>query len=127
MSLSYKSHVKHNRAYLEARPHRMRRAPTHAISSPVKTKSKNGNAIAIFLATFILCLWGGGIFFAKWKIDTMQAYIELLSSMANANNCATENLASGSNATSRVIAATPRTEDSFLIFHSPLFSMNRLD
>ena len=124
MSLSYKSHVKHNRAYLETRPHRMRRAPTHAISSPMKTKSRNGNAIAIFLATFILCLWGGGIFFAKWKIDTMQAYIELLSSMANANNCATENLAAENKTSSRNIVATSKVQDPFAISHSPLFSMN---
>jgi len=127
MSLSYKSHVKHNRAYLTTRSYRMHRAPKHTISSPMKTKSGNGSAVAIFLATFSLCLWGGGVFVAKWKIDAMQANLELLSSMARTTNCATENLASGSSATSRVVAAIPRTEDSFLIFHSPLFSMNRLD
>jgi hypothetical protein len=90
----------------------------------MKTKSRNGNAIAIFLATFILCLWGGGVFFAKWKIDTMQAYIELLSSMANANNCATENLAAENKTSSRNIAATSNVQDPFAISHSPLFSMN---
>jgi len=105
----------------------MHRAPKHAISSPMKTKSGNGSAIAIFLATFSLCLWGGGGFIAKKKIDAMQADLELLSSMARATNCTTENVASESSTTSRAIAATPRSEDSFLIFHSPLFSMNRLD
>jgi hypothetical protein len=124
MSLAYKSHVKNNHAHLKAKPRRKRLMLKHASLSFMKTKSGNGSAIAIFLATFSLCLWGGGVFFAKWKIDTMQANIELLSSMANANNCATGNLAAESQTSSRNIAATSKAQDPFAVSHSPLFSMN---
>ena len=104
-----------------------RRAATKANS--VAAPRGTGTPIALFLATFSLCLWGGGVFVAKEKFDAMRADLARLSTMAAAaNTCANENIAAGSNTPSRAIAAaSPRAEDSFLISQSPLFSMNRLD
>jgi hypothetical protein len=103
-----------------------RRAATKANS--VAAPRGTGTPVALFLATFSICLWGGGAFVVKEKFDAMRTDLARLSTMAAANTCATENIAAGSNTPSRALAAaSPRAEEPFLISQSPLFSMNRLD
>jgi len=124
MFLKREAHIQNDHTRRAVKP---RRAQAKARS--VKAGPGKGNAAALFLATFSLCLWGGGVFVAKEKFDAMRADLARLSTMAAAaNTCANENIAAGSNTPSRAIAAaSPRAEDSFLISQSPLFSMNRLD
>ena len=119
MFLKREAHIQNDHTRRAVKP---RRAQAKARS--VKVGPGKGNAAALFLATFSLCLWGGGVFVAKEKFDAMRADLARLSTMAAANTCANENIVAGSSAPSRAIAAaSPRAEDSFLISQSPLFSM----
>jgi hypothetical protein len=123
MFLKREAHIQSNHARPAIKPRRAR-VKTGSVAAP----SGNGNAAALFLATFSLCLWAGGAFVAKEKFDAMRADLARLSSLAAANTCATENIVAGSNTPSRALAAAnPRAEEPFLISQSPLFSMNRLD
>jgi hypothetical protein len=123
MFLKREAHIQNDHARRAAGTRRAS-ARTRAAAAP----SGNGNAAALFLATFSLCLWGGGAFVAKEKFDAMRADLARLSTVAAANTCAAENIAAGGNTPSRAIAAiSPRAEEPFLISQSPLFSINRLD